>query len=159
MSDGPLLDWISGLLTRLLGPRLGRLAYQFGKFGLVGVIGMLVDSAVLYALLFGAGLETHEEWGFLIARIPSFLAAATATWALNRSFTFKGAHDEPLHRQWAKFIAANSLGGVINYLAYAGCIAFDEPFTTHPILAVAVGSLAGMVFNFTASKKMVFKGV
>jgi len=159
MSDGFLLDWVNGLLTRLLGARLGGLAYQFGKFGLVGVVGMLVDSAVLYALLFGAGLETHEEWGFLVARIPSFLAAATATWVLNRSFTFRGAHDEPLHRQWAKFIAANSVGGVVNYIAYAGCIAFDEPFTTHPILAVAVGSLAGMVFNFTASKKMVFKGV
>jgi putative flippase GtrA len=133
------------------GLQLVRLAAQFGKFGMVGVAGLVVDTAVLYACLALPGV------GFYMARLPSFLAAATATWALNRAFTFKGARHEPLIRQWARFIAANALGGVINYVAYASCIASGEPFTVHPVLAVAVGSLAGMLFNFTASKALVFR--
>lgn len=146
-------------MTRLSPPSLIHLAVQFGKFGLVGIAGLAVDTAVLYGLLYGAGLERVAEGGFLLARVPSFLAAATATWALNRIFTFRHAdHGRSLIRQWAAFVAANSVGGVVNYGAYAGCIAVGEPFLTHPVLAVAVGSLAGMFFNFAASKKLVFKG-
>jgi len=134
----------------LLDSRLGRLGVQFGKFGLVGIVGLLVDMAVLYAGL-ALGLE------FFAARIPSFLAAATTTWALNRAFTFKGAADEPLHRQWAKFIAANAFGGVVNYAVSVGLEANVAVVGAHPFLAVAAGSIAGMLFNFAASKHLVFK--
>lgn len=140
-----------GLLGGLLDSRLGRLGVQFAKFGAVGVVGLLVDTAVLYAGL-GLGLA------FFAARLPSFLVAATATWALNRAFTFRGAADEPLHRQWARFVAANAFGGVVNYAVSVGLEANVAVVEAHPILAVAAGSLAGMVFNFAASKRLVFKG-
>lgn len=142
---------MSGPIASALDSRIGRLAVQFGKFGIVGVIGLVVDTAVLYAGL-ALGLE------FFAARIPSFLAAATATWALNRAFTFRGAQDEPLHRQWAKFIAANAVGGVVNYAVSVGLEANVDLVAAHPFLAVAAGSIAGMFFNFAASKHLVFKG-
>ncbi|WP_448204473.1 GtrA family protein [Azospirillum sp. sgz302134] len=143
---------MSGLLPTLLESRLGRLAVQFGKFGAVGVIGLAVDTAVVYALLYGAGLE------FFAARIPAFLAAATTTFALNRAFTFRGAAEEPLHRQWAKFIAANAFGGVVNYGVSVGLESSVAVVAAHPFLAVAAGSIAGMFLNFAASKHLVFKG-
>ena len=136
----------------LAGSPLGRLAVQFGKFGLVGVVGMVVDTAVVYALVFGAGLE------FFAARIPSYLAAATTTFALNRAFTFRGAADAPLHVQWAKFLAANAFGGAVNYGVSVGLEAALPLAEAHPVLAVAAGSLAGMALNFAASKHLVFKG-
>jgi len=142
---------VIALVRTLLDSPLGRLAVQFGKFGAVGVIGLVVDTAVLYAGL-ALGLE------FFAARIPSFFAAATATWALNRAFTFRGAADEPLHRQWAKFLAANAFGGVVNYAVSVGLEANFLMVETHPVLAVAAGSLSGMVFNFAASKHLVFNG-
>lgn len=142
---------VNGLARRALAHPLGRLAAQFGKFGAVGVVGLLVDTAVLYAGL-TLGLE------FFAARVPSFFAAATTTWALNRAFTFKGAADEPLHRQWAKFIAANAFGGVVNYAVSVGLEAGFDTVASHPFLAVAAGSIAGMFFNFAASKHLVFKG-
>ncbi|AWU95061.1 GtrA family protein [Azospirillum ramasamyi] len=135
----------------MLDNRLGRLGVQFAKFGAVGVIGLLVDTAVLYGGL-ALGLE------FFAARIPSFFAAATATWALNRAFTFRGAADEPLHRQWAKFIAANAFGGVVNYAMSVGLESGVQTVAELPFLAVAAGSIAGMFFNFAASKHLVFKG-
>ncbi|RJF84376.1 GtrA family protein [Azospirillum cavernae] len=139
------------MIAGLLDSRLGRLAVQFGKFGVVGVVGLLVDTAALYAGL-AVGLE------FFAARIPSFFAAATVTWILNRAFTFKGAAAEPLHRQWAKFIAANAFGGVVNYGVSVGLEAGVDVVAAHPFLAVAAGSIAGMFFNFAASKHLVFKG-
>ncbi len=139
------------MIARFLDSSLGRLAVQFGKFGAVGVVGLLVDTAALYAGL-AVGLE------FFAARIPSFFAAATATWILNRAFTFKGAAGEPLHRQWAKFIAANAIGGVVNYGVSVGLEAGVDVVAAHPFLAVAAGSIAGMFFNFAASKHLVFKG-
>ncbi len=141
-----------GLVNTLLEGRLGRLAWQFGKFGIVGVIGFGVDTAVVYLLVFGVGLE------FFAARVPAFFAAATATFALNRAFTFRGAVDEPLHRQWAKFIAANAFGGAVNYGVSVGLEAAIPVVEAHPILAVAAGSIAGMFLNFAASKHLVFKG-
>lgn len=142
---------MTGPVAALLGSRIGRLGVQFAKFGVVGVIGLLVDTAVLYGGL-ALGLE------FFAARIPSFFAAATATWALNRAFTFRGAADEPLHRQWAKFIAANAIGGVVNYGVSVGLESSVQTVAEHPFLAVAAGSIAGMFFNFAASKHLVFKG-
>ncbi|BAI71524.1 protein [Azospirillum sp. B510] len=139
------------MVTTLLDSRLGQLGVQFAKFGAVGIIGLLVDTAVLYGGL-ALGLE------FFAARVPSFLAAATATWALNRAFTFRGATSEPLHRQWAKFIAANAIGGVVNYGVSVGLESGVRLVADHPFLAVAAGSIAGMFFNFAASKHLVFKG-
>lgn len=144
---------VTGAIKGVLGDRSGMIAVQFLKFGMVGVVGLVVDTAVLYALIYGAGLGPYT------ARVASFLAAATTTWALNRCFTFRGDHPEPIHHQWAKFIAANTFGGLVNYAVYAGLIASGDPFAAHPVLAVAAGSLAGMFFNFAASKKLVFKGV
>nr|WP_295827311.1 GtrA family protein [uncultured Azospirillum sp.] len=138
-------------VASLLDSRLGRLGMQFAKFGVVGVIGLVVDTIVLYAGL-ALGLQ------FFAARVPSFFAAATATWALNRAFTFRGAASEPLHRQWAKFIAANAIGGVVNYGVSVGLESSVQTVAEHPFLAVAAGSIAGMFFNFAASKHLVFKG-
>lgn len=141
-----------GALAAMLDSRPGRLAVQFGKFGMVGVAGLVVDTVVLYALLW-TGLE------FFAARIPSFLAAATATWALNRAFTFRHHRDDtPLHRQWATFVAANAFGGVVNYAVSVALEAGVPLVEAYPVLAVAAGSLSGMVFNFAASKRLVFKG-
>ena len=45
----------------------------------------------------------------------------------------------------------------LNYAVYAALVASGDPFTAHPALAVAAGSLSGLFFNFTASKKLVFR--
>ena len=124
---------------------------EFIRFGIVGVIGLFVDIAVLYLCFQAGGL------GLYASRVVSYLAAATTTWGFNRVFTFSGNHVGKIHHQWARFVALNAFGGVVNYAVYAMLISAGEPFTTHPALAVAAGSLSGMFFNFTASKKLVFR--
>ena len=75
------------------------------KFGIVGVVGLGVDIAVLYLCLDISGL------GLYASRVVSYLAAATTTWSLNRAFTFSGNHAGKIHHQWARFVAVNALGG------------------------------------------------
>lgn len=139
-----------GPIERLMDSPLGRLSLQFGKFAVVGVIGFVVDTAVVYALL-ALGAE------FFAARVPSFLAAATTTWALNRCFTFRSAARGPLLREWATFLATNAVGGLVNYATSVGLEAGWDLASAHPVLAVAAGSIAGMFLNFAAAKRLVFK--
>jgi putative flippase GtrA len=124
---------------------------QFVKFGLVGTVSFLVDVAVLYLLMGGLGVDPY------LGRVFSYLTAATTTWALNRSFTFLGHHPEPLHKQWAKFVAVKGLGAGVNYATYAALLASSQSSTLAPFLAVAAGSIAGLSFNFTAAKIFVFR--
>lgn len=125
------------------------LTYQFARFAVVGAAGFLVDSVCLMlALALGAG--------FFAGRGLSYLTAATFTWILNRLWTFAPADDRYI-RQWAKFVSANAFGGIINYCVYAALIiGLPAAFAACPVAAVAAGSLAGLVVNFTSSKRLVF---
>ncbi|WP_206030122.1 GtrA family protein [Roseomonas sp. AR75] len=149
MSAHALESLLAGILASLLGAERGRMALQFLKFGVVGTIGFVVDTAVLYAgLALGLGL-----YG---GRAVSYLAAATTTWALNRAWTFRGQGSGPALRQWAVFVAVNLVGFACNYGTYALLVAFVPFVANHPILGVAAGSLAGMVGNFVLSRRFVF---
>lgn len=122
---------------------------QFLRFGIVGTIGFLVDSVVLYGgLAVGLGLY----WG----RAVSYLAAATTTWALNRAWTFRGQGDGPAWRQWAAFVVVNLVGFMCNYGTYAALVTSVAFAQQHPIIGVAAGSLAGMIGNFLLSRRFVF---
>jgi putative flippase GtrA len=124
---------------------------QFLMFAFIGVAGFVVDSLVLTAL-HALGLD------LLSGRVGSFLAAATFTWYCNRRLTFRTARKAPPAQQWLAFLAANALGGVINYATYAVLVLLVPLVAAHPVLGVAAGSLAGLVCNFTMSRTLVFRG-
>lgn len=122
---------------------------QFIIFGIVGTVGFVVDAGVLYAGL-AAGL------GYYGGRIVSYLCAATVTWALNRRFTFKTTATAS-KREWGKFVLLNLSGFAVNYGTYAACLEAHPLFTSYPVLAVAVGSVAGLFVNFGVNKYLVFR--
>lgn len=123
---------------------------QFLRFGVVGSVGFLVDAAVLTAML-AAGLGPYG------GRVISYLAAASATFALNRAWTFRAAAREPVARQWGAFVLLNLLGFAVNYGTYAALIAGSATVSAHPVLGVAAGSIAGMFINFAVSRRFVFR--
>ena len=129
-----------------------RTSSEFILFSLVGVGGFCVDAGMLYVCSFVLNLDPY------VGRLISYLSAATTTWHLNRRFTFPHATAATLpHRQWAKFVASNAIGGIINYGVYAAIIANVSHTPAALMLAVAAGSLSGLVFNFFVSKLYVFK--
>ncbi|MEM6537067.1 MAG: GtrA family protein [Pseudomonadota bacterium] len=118
-------------------------------FGTIGTLGFLVDAATLYAV---KGITPN----LYIGRMISYFVAATVTWYCNRRLTFR-SRSRNLAREWFVFICANSVGGVANYSTFAALVASVETARSYPVLAVGAGSLVGMVFNFVASKYVVFK--
>ncbi len=130
---------------------------QVLRFGMVGGVGFLVDAGLLHVLL-QLGL------GYYGGRVVSFLAAATVTWILNRSFTFRretfpDGTSGAIHPagEWLAYLGLMAIGGVVNYGAYALAVAFSEPVRRHPELGVALGSIAGMAINFWSAKTLVFE--
>lgn len=122
---------------------------QVGMFAVSGVIGYVVDVAVLHVAAPFAG-----PYG---GRVISYFAAATTTFLMNRRFTFGVRGREKFFKQWGAFLLANLSGGAVNYTIYALLTAFAPAPANHPFLAVAAGSLSGMAINFTLSKRVVFR--
>ncbi len=136
---------------------------QFATFALIGVGGLFVDMAALWVALHMLGLDPYG------GRVFSYLMAATFTWYMNRQFTFTGVSRRGAIRQWARFLAANAVGAVVNYGVYVLVLnlgpwvitrigLWPEAFTALlPYAGVAAGSVAGLIFNFVLSKKLVFR--
>lgn len=128
------------------------LNHQFFRFAAVGVIGFLVDATVVYLCVYGLGL------GVISGRLVSFAVAVTVTWLLNRTFTFdKSAHASWMG-EWMSFVAANSLGFLVNYLTYLLTLKLLPDMLVSLLLAVAAGSISGLFVNFFLSKRYVFAG-
>jgi putative flippase GtrA len=140
---------VQAALRRHATPDRIRVLTQFLKFGVVGTLGFLVDTVVVYALRYRLGL-----YG---AGLVSFLVAATANWVMNRLWTFRGRGSLPMHREWARYMMANLFGFVLNRGTYALLVTFVAACAEQPVLAVAAGSIAGLGVNFTLSRTAVFR--
>jgi len=125
------------------------------RFGLVGASGFVVDETILTILHYGIGIDRYSS------RAVSIFCAATFTWWGNRNLTFAehaavgglGA----LAHEWLKFMLANGIGAVANYSAYTLLVSFAPYPFDNPLVATALGVAVGLVFNFTLSKRFVFR--
>jgi len=125
---------------------------RFLRFGLIGAGGFVVDTSVLWLMIHGVGLDKYSGRGV------SFMAAVTFTWFGNRTLTFRDrAARTGLLREWAKFVAANAVGGCINLATYTALVTFAPPPASNPFAAVFAGVLAGLLFNFALSSRVVFR--
>ncbi len=126
--------------------KIGR---EFLAFGVVGVIGLGVDVGVLYL--------AAPVLGWYAARVLSFLAAATTTWALNRRYTFSARQsDTSIGREYLRYLASMLGGAVLNYAAYVATLHWVGGRWA-PALGVALGSCAGLTANFLSARHLVFK--
>lgn len=126
---------------------------RFLRFAIVGGAGFVVNEAALYVVLHAANLDKYSAW------FAAFLVSVTFTWWGNRALTFPElAVRERLLREWAAFVVANSLGAAANFAVYFALVTFAPPPFGNPLVAVAAGTLAGLLFNFTASRRFVFRG-
>ena len=123
---------------------------QFVKFGMVGVVGFAVDSAMLYVGIDGLGLKPVAA-GFF-----SFPFSVTTTWIGNRLFTFRHAPKTPAARQLAKFAGICAVGLVFNRGTYSLLVSLVPLIYANPIIGLLAGTGVSMFFNFFTAKKHVF---
>jgi putative flippase GtrA len=127
-------------------------ARQLLSFAAVGVVGFVVDAGALHLAI------TMLGTGLYLGRALSYLLAASCTWALNRRYTFRDRRGANRIAEWGRFLAANALGGLINYGTYALLVTFQPRVAANPVLGVAAGSIAGLAVNFLLSRYAVFRG-
>lgn len=129
-------------------------ASRFLRFCVVGTVGFLIDLSIFYLLHDRLGLSPY------LARALSILSAMTCTWLGNRALTFRehaASGVGAMLREWLKFAAANAVGALANYGTFAALIGFAPYPFSYRYLALAVGTGVGLLFNFTLSKRLVFR--
>jgi putative flippase GtrA len=121
---------------------------QFGMFAVAGTAGFLVDVVVL--LLCNIVVGPH------LGRLLSFTAAVVTTWRVNRKHTFSYSGDSSLLREFIRYYTTALGGGAINILSYSAVVKLFDLSPVWLPLAVAFGSLSGMIVNFLLAKHFVF---
>lgn len=120
-------------------------------FGLVGLIGFIVDSGVLYLL--------KSSLGLYHGRLFSFICAVITTWILNRQLTFRTRTSGLiLSSEFSRYLGLMLGGGVVNYVIYALLVYHVEFVARQPVWGVAVGSCAGMLVNFLLARLFIYRG-
>jgi putative flippase GtrA len=120
------------------------------RFAVVGTVGFAVDAGVLQLLVGLAG------WSPFAARVVSFPAALTATFVLNRAWTFRALRMSPI-RAYGAYGVIQAIGAGLNLLVFSICLLAVPSLYQHPAVALAIGSVVAMIFNYYASRRLVFR--
>ena len=152
------------LVASLYG-RVEHLVHELAKFGLVGILGILVDLPMYNWLVFdnptmvgdaGVGIMHHKP---VTAKVISVTAATIATYLGNRHWTWRHRERSGLRREYVLFFILNAIGMAIA----AGCLAFSRyVLDLHTqladnIAANVIGLGLGTLFRFWSYRKWVFR--
>jgi dolichol-phosphate mannosyltransferase len=132
-------------LRRLYTFRYGNWSH-LAQFLVVGSSGVIVNLLTLNLLL---------RWplGVDEAVVAAILVSLSWNFLLNRRFSFSYARRESMVSQFGKFAVACSAGALVNYLVTTRLWSA----ASHTQWAAIAGILAGTLFNFTASRYLVFR--
>jgi len=128
---------------------------QLPSFVAIGAFGYVVDASVTYFCARTLGIDPF------LARLPGFVIATIANFALNRAFTF--AHStEPLFAAFMRYVMVCAVGLAVNYAAYAAGLGAYE-LAGHPVtpavlpIFVAFGSGVAMFFTYFGFRLYAFR--
>lgn len=116
-------------------------------FVLAGGTGFAIDAGVTHILL------SLTPVGPFAARVPAIMAAMSATWFLNRSFTF-GRSSSSLAAEGFRYWAIGITAALLNYAVYSA-ILYRLP--VQPMAAIVFASLAAMTYSFFGYSRFVFR--
>jgi putative flippase GtrA len=119
------------------------------RFGMVGVVGYLVDTGTL-VLLVQYGSMTP-----LLARCCSFVVAASVTFVLNQRFTFRTG--ELSAQRWSLYLITTAAGAAINIGVYHAWLTFTDIGVANLVIGTAIGSIVAMGVNYAVSSTLVFR--
>lgn len=134
-----------------------RLLPELSKFGIVGVIGLLVDVGGFNALRFagGEGVLYHHP---VTAKLVSSALATVVSWVGHRYWTFSDSRRTAVHRELIVFIVMCTIGTAIA----TGCLAIShyalglDSRLADNVSANVIGLILGTAFRFWAYHTYVF---
>jgi putative flippase GtrA len=140
-------------LTEIVPERFHRLTGEVAKFGIIGVVNIVVNFAVVNLLL-----VTVFPKGELKANTVAVIVATTSAYFMNRHWTYRDRPKSTLRREYSLFFFFNLIGLFIQ----VGTVAFTK-YGLHEgsILATnistGVGIALGTLFRFWSYRTHVFK--
>jgi putative flippase GtrA len=142
---------------------LARIAKQFTKFFVVGVLNTGIDFAIFNTEMWLSGI--HSGRMLVVFNILSFSVAVTNSYFMNKRWTFEGKQVDGDAKEAVKlsqFVGVSLVGMSINSLIIYVFTAFiPAMFGLSPQLWVNVAKIfatgASMIWNFVGYKLWVFK--
>jgi dolichol-phosphate mannosyltransferase len=116
----------------------------------VGAMGTIVN---LGALTLFVTLRVPIKTGIAAA----ILVSICFNFVLNRRFSFSFARSGPWPRQFLRFVGASLTGAIINYGLTLTVLRYHPAM--HPQLAALIGIAVATVFNFAATRYLVFRAL
>ncbi len=136
----------------MIGGRFWLLVHELGKFGVVGVVAVLIADAGTNLLHFQAGM------GPLAANVIATAVATAVSWAGNRYWTFRHRQRSGVVREGLVFFLLNGVGLAIQL----ACLGFTEyVLDLHDTLSYNVALVIGIglatVFRYWAYRTWVWR--
>ncbi len=160
-----LIETAAGRLAREPGGRRsqalqwvaanGREVDRFVKFGLVGMLGTVVDMGLLNLLILLAGMP--KFW----ANTCSFSAAALSNFTWNRLWSFPESRQRPVGSQLAQFFLVSVAGYAINQTLF---LSLDR-WVFHPWgtlgynVAKVIAIVVVLFWNFGVNRVWTYRGL
>jgi putative flippase GtrA len=134
-----------------LGRRLAGLIPELAKFGVVGLIGTVVDLGGAYYL------HVHLGVGPMVSKGLSIAAATLVTYLGSRFWTFRHRVNQGLLREGVLFVMLNVVGlAIAEVVIAATTYGLDLKSGLAYNAASVVGTGLGTIFRYFAYKKWVF---
>lgn len=126
---------------------------QFVKFGVVGIIGAIVDFSTLFVL------KEFLQFNLYVANTFSFTAAVCSNFLWNSLWTFRGAFTGRRRHRFLPFLVVSILGLGINQVILYAAHEFTglEDYQYGYLVAKAIATVVVMVWNFIVNKLWTFR--
>lgn len=118
------------------------------RFCIVGSIGFAIDAGLTLLL------SQTVHWRPEPARVVGFLVAATATWEMNRRFTFRSSASA---RSLLPYVLLAAVGATVNFGVFVGWLRLAGTAPLQILLGVALGAIAALSLNFSVSRRFVYR--
>jgi len=144
MADAPTTDALA---------RARRLLNEVARFGVVGIVGFVIDVGAFNLLAYGAGVTPT------LAKCLSVAIATVATWLGNRHFVFGDRRGRSMGREAALFVAFSLAGMVIavgTLWVSHNLLGLTSPLADN-ISANVIGFGLAAVFRFVTYRAFVFR--
>lgn len=137
-----------------LARRLHAARHELGRFGVVGVLSLIVDLAVFNLLRL-----TFMEDKPLTCKVISGTVAALNAFALNRHWSFRARSRTRLHRELVQFFVINSIGLAIALVClFISHYLLDlQSKLADNIAANGVGLVLGSAFRFWGYRRFIWR--
>jgi putative flippase GtrA len=131
---------------------------QFARFGVVGLVGLVIDFGVFNLLRATVLAPENLHEGPVLAKVISTGLAILANWIGNRFWTFRAHRGRQLWREFAEFLLVSLAGSAIGLLCLwvSHYVLGFTSILADNISGNVIGLALGTAFRFTFYKLWVF---